>query len=769
MANSYYETLVAGQRGINEPKDSPMPEGQVPPQQEQEQEVEEKPNPDEKFPEWLTSAILEADLYYEREDWGARQVMVAFWKKLENYWDGMQRIFWDFQGTDWQRIDIDNTLDPTLYDKIINMYRAHGESLVAALTIKLPNVIFYPEDADVTEDIDTARAYSKISELVARHNNNILLFIKAVYTLFNQGVVAAYIYNRHSSEYGTVKIPTYGPDINVHTLTATCPLCNDVIGQEQVIGDAQPEQIQEEMMCENCQAPVSPNVDTQSEQLPHITGYTDESKSRTIIEVFGPMYAHMPLYARNQQTMPYIRLRFEQHENLLKELYPDFADKISGQGGRYAYDRWARAFQTQQGYEGQRNLSTTTCVWLRPWAFNCLADKDVIEKIKKEYPHGVYAVIVNDSLVVDVRDEALDEHWEISVNPTSNYLHADPLGKTLAPVQELYTEVNDLALETFEHAIPETFVDPDVLNLTKYQEAEAKPGMIYPAKPKPGKNLGESFFSLKTATLNEEIEGFKKNLEIAGQFVSGSFPSIYGGPAQSGSKTASEYSESRAMALQRLNTTWTLLKYWHAGVMSKAVVQYAKDLIEDEKIVNQAQNETGFINILIKKEQLAGKVGRVEPDAEEELPTSFAQVKGVVMELIGLNNEHINEALFHPQNSPIIKRAIGIPDAYIPGEADRDKQFSEFAELLKSGPLPTGQPSVMPDIDVDDNIIHIETCKAFLVSPSGLAIKRLNPMGYANIIAHLKMHEMAQMQLTAEPTSTKPGEKPDSATERVRT
>ena len=39
-----------------------------------------------------------------------------------------------------------------------------------------------------------------------------------------------------------------------------------------------------------------------------------------------------------------------------------------------------------------------------------------------------------------------------------------------------------------------------------------------------------------------------------GQFVLGDFPSIYGGPAQSGSKTAREYLESRAVALQRLGS-----------------------------------------------------------------------------------------------------------------------------------------------------------------------------------------------------------------------
>ena len=88
---------------------------------------------------------------------------------------------------------------------MINVYGAHGKSIIAALGIKLPNVQFLPEDADVTEDINTAKAHGKIAEIIKRHNDAPMLFLKTLFLLYNQGVVAAYIYNRASKNMAVFK------------------------------------------------------------------------------------------------------------------------------------------------------------------------------------------------------------------------------------------------------------------------------------------------------------------------------------------------------------------------------------------------------------------------------------------------------------------------------------------------------------------------------------------------------------------------------------
>jgi hypothetical protein len=778
-----------------------IPDVEVEPADEQSEDAEDtEVRGKSGYPTDIEDAIVTLNDYFAKEDESVRWQMLAFWKKLENYFSGLQRIFWNYEAEEWGRVE-SSEIDPTQYDKIINIYRAHGEAIIAALSIKLPHVNFYPDDADVTEDIDTAKAYSKVSELVSKHNQGILLFIKALFILFNQGVVAAYIYNRSKSEYGEIDVPDYGEDINVKTHTLSCPVCRGFISQSQEkapinapaptvptepqgnvpgsfmqsqpgmgeeapiapegappadinalgggneIGMAGPEPAT--VPCPNCGAEVEPEDDIVEETIPQIVGYNKHPKSRVTIDVFGPMYAQMPFYARNQEAMPYIRLRFEQHISVLQSIYANLEDEIPTGTDSQSFDREIRAYNNlEDAYS--TNLVTTTCAWFRPWSFKVLNDKELVEKMKSYFPDGVYAVILKD-VVAEAHNESLDEHWEISKNPLSNFIHADPLGKPLAPLQEIRNEINDLALETFEHSIPETFADPDVLDFDKYEQSQARPGMKYPAKKPMGGTISESFYTDKPASMSDEMTEYRKAIDLDAQFVTGSFPSIYGGPATGGSKTAKEYSESRAMALQRLNTTWTMLKYWWAGIMSKAVPLYVDAMSGDEKFVKKTGN-TNFVNVWIKQQELTGKVGNVEPEIDEELPQSFAQYKAVLMEILTLNNDQLNSAIFNPQNAPNVTKALGWPEFHIPGADDRDKQFSEIARLLN-------MEQIEPEIGIDDDAVHAQIIRSWAVSSTGIATKVQNPEGYSNVVAHGLKH-IQNMQTMMQDDSLSPSGEP---------
>jgi len=704
---------------------------------------EEDSNNDELtgIPKDLVDAILTCTKYYEDEDKEAREQMNAFYRKAELYWQGLQRIFYDFQATDWKRLDNHDEYDPDMYDKIINIYRAHGESLISALSVKLPNTIFYPDDADVAEDIETAKAYSKIQELIQKHNDGILVFIRALFYLYNHGIAFAHIFNRASSEYGTVEVPRYSEmPTTIRSHTAVCPQCMGAIDQKETMDDPMPPDFGEVLACPNCGTIAPPNVQSEEEQVPKIEEYTEEAKSRTLIEVFGPLYVHVALYARKSSDTPYLRHKFEQHKSMLMNLFPKAADAIGGISSRDFTERQYRTFAGSRE-ELRNNLLTVNCQWLRPWAFDAPLKQspDKIAAMKEKFPKGCYATIINDR-VVDVRDEDLDAHWEITQHPTSVHLHADPMGKPLIPIQELRNEAVDLAIETFEHSIPETFADKDVLDFQSYGKETAKAGMVYPVKKPLGASIGESFHSLKTATLNEEIEAFVGRLDSDGQFSVGSFPSIYGGPSESGSKTASEYSQSRAQALQRLNINWTMLKYWWASVMYKSVTEFTNSMVTDEKMVTKTpQSATGFVNIWIKQAELTGRVGRVEPDVDEELPTSYSQIRGTLMELLTLNNQDISSWLMHPQNSNLAAKAMGIP-LYIPGADSRDKQMGEIGELLQGPPLGPDMPSVPINPLTDNHEIEAEALLVFLNSPTGQAHKRINPEGIANCEVHYLQH-----------------------------
>jgi hypothetical protein len=251
-----------------------------------------------------------------------------------------------------------------------------------------------------------------------------------------------------------------------------------------------------------------------------------------------------------------------------------------------------------------------------------------------------------------------------------------------------------------------------------------------------------------------------------GQMVSGALPSLFGGQ-MSGSRTASEYSMSRAQALQRLQGTWKMLLLWWKQVFGKVIPMYIKEMKDDEKQVKK--DEFGnFINVFVRMAELQGKIGSVELEANENLPITWNQQKDSIMELFGMNNDQIMATLMSPENMPYIKRAIGLNDYVIPGEDDRQKQYEEIQLLINSEPIemppdpmmeqqammaglpappPVRLPSIEAQMDVDNHLLEADICRRWLVSDAGRLCKLENPAGYENVLLHMKMHKDMDMQM----------------------
>ena len=142
---------------------------------------------------------------YDRQEEFVRQNILRKCCKGILYWNSQQYLAWDEVAHDWRTPDQISEEDPTAdidpadFAKIVNVYKAHGEILIGAFTAGLPTVRFPPKDADDPEDVLTSKAYSKIAELIQKHNKAKLLLMKALFILYNQGMVACY--NENKSDY----------------------------------------------------------------------------------------------------------------------------------------------------------------------------------------------------------------------------------------------------------------------------------------------------------------------------------------------------------------------------------------------------------------------------------------------------------------------------------------------------------------------------------------------------------------------------------------
>lgn len=750
--------------------------------------------PEQEVSDEIRVALKSIVDHFDQEDRAVRDRQIRMWRRMKLYWDGFQRIWYSEVAHDWRIYDDqqnDNDADNSYYDKPVNVFRAYLESIIAALSVSVPLVKCTPDDADNPLDLATAKVGNRISELVYKHNDVTLLWIHALFIYMTEGMIACHNYTDTDKKYGTYQTNEYEDVEEDHFL---CPECGDNVdglfpnGPRPPVGFDPPRlgSIGEgfdntPLECPECQGLIDPNLQKTTETIRRIVGTTDHPKSRQVLKCFGGLYVKIPNYAMDQSQCPYLGFSEEIHYAIALERYPDldtlgndWQSKVGyDSGGVYdPYERWGRL---NPQYNGEYPINTVTIrkFWLRPSSYNVL-DETNEKLVRDKFPDGCCITLANEEIATDPIPELLDDHWTLTRNPLSDYLHHDPLGLLLTSIQDITNELVSLTLQTIEHGIPQTFADPAVLNFAQYKQTEVAPGTIYPAKPRAGKSIGDAFYEIKTASLSREVLPFGQQIQSFGQLVSGAMPSLIGAASKQGSKTASEYSMSRAQSLQRLQTTWKMLSVWWKTIFGKVIPAYIESVEEDERHVVEDSNAPGnFINIFINRSDIQGKIGNVECEAADQLPTTWITMKETIMQLMESQNPAILSSLLSPENLPFIAEAIGLNQFIVPGEADRTKQYDEITLLVDSTPIPReipagppgpdGQPtmieeegpSVSIDVEVDNHAVQASICKTWAVSEAGQLAKTEKPEGYKNVVLHLKMHLMAQQaemmqQLAAE-------------------
>jgi hypothetical protein len=225
--------------------------------------------------------------YFEQEDLAVRNRQLRTWKKLKLLWEGFRRTWYSETAHDWriwdEQQEDDNQQD--YYNKPINVFRAYLESIIAALSITIPPIKCYPDDADNPLDIATAKAGDKIAELIDKHNDAPLLWLHALFIYCTEGMVAAYNYTDEDKKYGTYDKKEY-EDEEEEVEMNICPECGASMDNEEDEYDPD----SESKICNSCMAEVSPTVTKEKVTVTRLVGTTKQPKARQCIEVYGGLY-----------------------------------------------------------------------------------------------------------------------------------------------------------------------------------------------------------------------------------------------------------------------------------------------------------------------------------------------------------------------------------------------------------------------------------------------------------------------------------------------
>lgn len=718
--------------------DAPIPEEMM------SQEQEEMPAKEsDELDEELQKALKELLLSARDEDRFVRDAQLRLWKRLEYYWNNILDIFLDpisrdWRVPDWDALEEEGEIPP----RLINIYRPLGEAVVAALSVNVPSVLYHPDDADNPDDIETSKAYRSINEMIDAHDDKTMLFIKALTILFNQGTVFCYNYHHSDPKYGTISKPKVEfKDVN--TFTAHCPECGEPL-DSGVQGKHE-----EGYQCLDCGYQGPADVNEGVESLPQITGFDETPKGTIKRDLYSGLNIKVPAYVKGQDHCGYLLLEFAQSVPMLRSIFKEHMDKIESK-----QDSTFEGFSKLPTYYlGQQpeNAANVSCIWLRPWQYYQLGHNklDQISELERLFPNGCYAIFINDDFM-EAYPEKLDDHWTISDNPLGQFIYSRPLGENLSTVQDIRAQLVEIELQTAEYGIPETFVDERVLDLERYGSGQAKPGMVTSAKPRSGKSMSDAFYQTKAATLSQEIDPLRQHIDQDSQLVSGAFPSVYGGISQGGSNTATEYTQSKNMALQRLNITWKIITTFWTKLQARSAVEYANVLKEsgqDAKFSKKTDSGS-FINVWVRQASLNGKIGRVEPECTDQLPNSWAQKKDAIFQLITSQVPEALSVLMHPNNAGIVKEAFGLQELYVPGEENRIRQQKEFQLLSQGVTVPINEL-------VDEHEVHIEVLKHLMSGPFG---DSLTDEGLNACMEHLMMH----MQVASKAEAGSPNEESET-------
>src|SRR6187401_620243 len=297
-----------------------------------------------------------------KEDNAVRERQVRAWRRLKLLWEGFQRVWYSEVAHDWRVApNTESSDDGTqgAYDHPINVYKAYLESIIAALSVSIPSIKCFPDDAENTLDLITARSGDKIAELVYRHNDVALLWLHGLFVFVTEGMTACYDYSHSSKEYGEYDDKEYDEIEEEHEITQ-CSNCGHIISDttmqpeqqmqqpventplapnpalmgptqgnpfdannpslkmnstdeiDEFMPDNEDSEIQYNVqykgadLCPACMMQMDPEIRREKFSVTRLIGVTREPKSRICLEVYGGLNVKIPNHVKKQKDLPYL-------------------------------------------------------------------------------------------------------------------------------------------------------------------------------------------------------------------------------------------------------------------------------------------------------------------------------------------------------------------------------------------------------------------------------------------------------------------------------
>jgi hypothetical protein len=686
------------------------------------------------------------------EDRFARLIEVKDVKQAEFYWAGRQYIWWSSDDQRWKPptaqagtfADYDAD-DMPRYEYVTNVYQARGLMCIAAIAGAPPRVRFFPDDADDSDDIETAEGRTKEARLIQRWNPTQKLLQEETYHAWTGGFICLITNHvKDGTRFGSGSAATLAQDSEQPDATITCPNC----GWSAPANEAEPP-----VPCPQCGTQLTDENVAEEDPIPVPVQGEDQDvpKGRQIISCYGALNCKRPQHVNHQSQFHYFGIEEEVHYSTLREKFQDVADKIKpgmNQGAEDVFERNARLsvsentkLLTQSG-AGQANLCTDVHAWFRPGAFWMIDNKSVRERVIEKAPHGCM-VHFTGKVYLESRNESMDDRIATCHAMPGRGQHRNAVGTSMISVNDRVNTFANIEAETYEYGIPITYRASDTFNQDANEDQRAAPGLEVEVDIPAGTDIRQRILQVRADSVSPDMAQHANDLmgPIADQ-LTGTYPALTGAGAEQGAPdTVGQQSMQKDQAMGRMGIYYVNLKQLHADILTLACRDLERN--SDEPLKIPILGDSGeFESESVDVTALEGEA-EAYPEGDENFPELWNQQRATMMSV--MDTPYGQQLVQDPDNADLFSRLLGIPDLKIPGMDARRKQLKEIAELTKPPKDEagmTGPIAPMVEVDSDDNHpVESATCKWWLGSEKGQKCKRNYPPGFQAVKEHKAQHD----------------------------
>ncbi len=690
-----------------------------------------------------------------------RPAVIAGAEKRDHYWRGNQHLVMEGGGGSYRWVpvqesrkvrDLADAENSRIYDYTINHYRGDGNKFIAVIGQRAPNVKCVPDKPGDEELLEIASKGDQLASVfraaweVSRKQKLM------AYHQWNTTTSFHYTYwNSDGEKYGyTVEPKIEWVDEVVKPGGFHCVVCGTFNEEQQAIASE---------VCLSCGNPLDPNTYSPEETEPKPEKVGEETYANGMVElrVCDIYSVTVPREAESIQDCGWLRFEEYQDPGSLVDIYPQLAPKLGkdmpGNWGGHsdiaasARDRMAALEASTAGRNDHKKKWLYTEFWLHGRTLNHIKDEEWRKKLKAKHPRGAVFIFVNSELV-DVKDQAIRDHWsecKPSVSPT---ILADPIGKDMLPVCDAMNDFLNYNVAAGERISPVTIADPTVLDPDQFAKKRALPGDMIFAMPNSGKGFGDSFHTFKVAELSPELMSFGDLSLTAVRETTGVLRPIFGG--DSGSQTATEAEQKRVQALMQLSLPYDEIRACWERTYQNATRIFAR----------MARGGVRMRGVVLTPEEVQEYAvladAAIHFEAEEGVPMTYAQQRALwfsffdkgpdVWNLVGLGD---------PDNKRQMLDKVGMGGLRIPYVDDIDKIQGAIRQLLQERPIP-GQVGMEPSVPVDDfeddHPFVADYIRQWAQKKEAREARKTNPEGYMNVVLWGVRHKtLAQMAMAPPP------------------